>query len=135
MVGLLNLFIFAFLHLCNLSSILEGKQLIFYHTKILNPEIKKELLRNRRDEEFACEIDKQEIEEWETKLQTRKQQLKELYKKQSGEVPYKAWLFHKKANQLHQEIRKFCKKIKFWKEELEEDQKVLDETCFRLRQF
>ena len=93
------------------------------------------MLRDRRDEEFACEIDKQEIKEWETKLQIRKQQLKNLYKNQSGEAPYKAWLFHKKAYQLHQKIRKFRKKIKFWKGELEEDQKVLDETCFRLRQF
>ena len=70
-----------------------------------------------------------------TKLQIRKQQLKDLYKKQSGEAPYKAWLFHKKANHLHKKIRKFRRKIKFWKGELEEDQKALDETCFVLRQF
>ena len=93
------------------------------------------LQQNIKDSEFECEIDKRELEDWETKLQDRKLQLKDLYKKQSGETPYKAWLYHKKANQLHQDIRKFRRKIKFWKGELEQDQIYLKEDRESLEEF
>ena len=92
------------------------------------------MLREKRACEFGCLIDKTELEEWEAKLQDRKQQLKDLYKN-NQKLLSKPWLYNKKASLLHQEIGKLHRKIKFWKEELKQDQKDLDEVNFRLRIF
>ena len=92
------------------------------------------LHQNIKDSEFAYEIDKREIKDWETKLQVQRQQLKNLYKN-NLRLLTKPWLSNKKANQLHQNIRKFRRKIKFWKGELEQDQIYLKEDRESLEEF
>ena len=70
----------------------------------------------------------------ETNLQDRKQQLKNLYQN-NQRLLKKPWLYNKKARQLHQEIGKLRRKIKFWKGELEQDLEGLKESQEFLERF
>ena len=92
------------------------------------------LQENIKNSEFEYEIDKRELEDLETKLQVHKQKLKDLYKN-NPRLLTKPWLCNKKAIQLHQEIRKFRNKIKFWKGELEQDLIYLKENRESLEEF